>query len=220
MPKDLSKLNVGDKIEISKVEYPSDKYISQVLDILNDEEYIISGPIRRSVLIYIRENTIIEVMYFKKEIGKFVFKALVTEIWEKELYKLKIKRISDITKIQERKFFRLTVSLDVHTKYEIKNENEEIVIEEVCKTVDISGGGMKLLSNYNYKKDDRLLLTFTINDLELNLLGEVVRVSKINSGNFNYEIGLKFIGIESFQRDAIIKYIFEQQRELRKKGLM
>jgi len=218
--KDSSKLNVGDRIEISKVEYPSNRYVSQVLDVINDEEYIISGPIRRSTLIYMKENTVIEILYFKKEIGKFVFKALITGIWEKGLYKLRIKKISDIIKIQERNFFRLPISLEVHTKYEVKNKNEEIIIEETCKTGDISGGGMKLFSNYNYKKNAQLLLTFTINDLELNVLGEVVRASEIDSNDFKYEIGLKFIGIDNSQRDAIIRYIFEQQRELRKKGLI
>ncbi|WIV10877.1 PilZ domain-containing protein [Proteiniborus sp. MB09-C3] len=213
-------LKVGDKIEISKLEYPVNKYSSQILDILNDKEYIIGGPIRRSTIIHIRPNTIIEVSYYKEKIGKFIFKALVRDIWEKGIYKLRIERLNDIIKIQERNFFRLPISIKVQKKYEVKNEGEDKAIEEICRTGDISGGGLRLFSNFKHKKNDQLSLTLFIEDMEFNMQGEVVRVFESRSDDYKYEIGVKFKDIDSIQRDTIVKFIFEQQRELRKKGLI
>lgn len=215
-----SRLKIGDKIEISKIDSKTIKHSSQILDIINEKEYIISGPIRRSAIVNVMTNSILEISYYKEEKGKFAFKALVTEKSEKGIYKLKIVRLNDITRIQERNFFRLSVSLEIEKRFKMKDKNEEIVFEEMCRTSDISGGGVKFFSNFKHQKNDQLLLTLNIDNKELNILGEVVRVSESSGNDYNYEIGVKFINIDNLERDIIIKYIFEQQRELRKKGLI
>ncbi len=216
-----SELKIGDKIYISKVEYPANQHSSQILDILNDREYIIAGPIRRSTIIYIRPNTVIEVKYNKEKIGKFVFRALVKEVWEKGIYKLKIEILSDITKIQERSFFRLPISIQVEKEHNIEKEDNGAAEKEVCISGDISGGGMKFFSNFRHEKFERLRLNLTIKGIVISTIGEVVRVSefKSNDHKYKYEIGVKFVDIDNYSRDAIIKYIFEQQRELRKKRI-
>lgn len=220
MANDISQLNVGDKIQISRNNNSKIKHICQVLDILNDKEYIISGPIRRSTIIHVRTNSIIEVSYHKESTGKFVFKAIVTDKIEKGIYKLYIKRIGEINKIQERNYFRLNLELKAIKRFEIEESDEKIVLLETCKTKDISGGGLKLFSNYKHEIDDKLFLTIYIDNRELNLLGEVLRVSDSTSNEYKYELGVRFVNMHISERDIIVKFIFEQQRELRKKGLI
>lgn len=215
-----SQLEIGDKIKISRFDSKTIKHSSQILDILSENEYIISGPIRRSVNIHVIPNTILEICYYKEEIGKFVFKAIVTDKSEKGIYKLKIVRLNDISKIQERNFFRLPISLGVSKRFKVKDKDDEMIMEEMCRTSDISGGGVKISSNFKHQEKDQIMLSLNIDNKELNILGEVVRISESYSSDYNYEIGVKFININNSERDIIIKYIFEQQRELRKKGMI
>ena len=216
---DTAELKIGDKIFISKAEHPTNQYSSQILDIINEKKLIIGGPIRRSTIIHMRPNTVLDISYYKEKIGKFIFKAMITDVWEKRIYKLKIERISDITKIQDRNFFRLPVALKVEKEYSIKEDGDETSIKEVCMTGDISGGGVKLFSNFEHTKEDKLMLTLFIKNMEIITLGEVVRVSETKNIDYKYEIGVKFIAMDNFKRDMIIKYIFEQQREIRKKRI-
>lgn len=215
-----SQLKIGDKVNISRIDPSSKKHSSQILDILNEKEYIISGPIKRSTLVHIALNTILEISYFIEEKGKFSFKALVTDKNEKGIYKLRIERLSDIIRIQDRSFFRLPISMKAEKKFKVIDKNKEIVLEEICKVSDISGGGVKVLSNFKHQVKEQILLAIYIDNKELNLLGEVVRVSESLDKNYNFEIGIKFLNIDNSQRDTIVKFIFEQQRELRKKGLI
>lgn len=224
-----SELKVGDKIYIMKVEHQNNQYSSQILDILSENGYMISGPIRRSTIIHIRPNTVIEVGYYKEKIGKFVFIAIVKEVWEKGIYKLRIERLSDIIKIQERNFFRLPIALEVEKEYnaeQVYNTGNEVHGEtkkEICITGDISGGGLKLFSNIKHENNDKIRLRFLIEDMEIIAIGEVIRVSESKSRDYKhkykYEIGVKFVDINDHQRDAIVKHMFEQERELRKKRI-
>ncbi|SDY83825.1 c-di-GMP-binding flagellar brake protein YcgR, contains PilZNR and PilZ domains [Proteiniborus ethanoligenes] len=213
-------INVGDKIQISRIENSKINHSSQVLDILNEKEYVIAGPIRRSTIVHISINSIIEITYYKENKGKFVFKAIVTEKIEKGIYKLVIKRIGDIKRIQDRNYFRLELSLKVVKRFETKENGVNTILVETCKTKDISGGGVRLFSNYKHELHDKLFLTIYIDNKELDFLGEVVRVIDSSGNEYKYEIGVKFADVISTEREIIIKYIFEQQRELRKKGLI
>ncbi|MFA5523337.1 MAG: PilZ domain-containing protein [Tissierellales bacterium] len=216
---DSSELKIGDKIYISKAKYPLNQYSSQILDIINNKELIIGGPIRRSTLIYMRPGTVLDIIYYKEKVGKFFFKANITDVWEKGIYKLKIERIDDVIKIQDRNFFRLLVSLKVEKSYIISKDGQETYETEVCETRDISGGGVKLLTNFKHVKGDKLLLAICIKDMELTTLGEVIRVSEANGSDYKYEIGVKFDNIDNLTRDIIIKFIFEVQREDRRKRI-
>ncbi len=226
---DSSELKVGDKIYIKKAEHPTNQYSSQILDILSENEYIIAGPIRRSTIIIVRPNTVVEVGYYKEKLGKFVFKAEVKEVWEKGIYKIKIKRFNDIIKIQERNFYRFSMGLEVEKSYNPKqvydkeNEDYEEIERERCMTGDISGGGIKLFSNTEHKVNDKVQLKLRIKDMMIITIGEVVRVAESISNEhmrkYKYELGIKFIDIDDYQRDAIVKYIFEQEREFRKKRI-
>ncbi len=219
MNMDSSELKIGDKIYISKAKYPLNQYSSQILDIINNKELIIGGPIRRSTLIYMRPGTVLDIIYYKEKVGKFFFKANITDVWEKGIYKLKIERIDDVIKIQDRNFFRLLVSLKVEKSYIISKDGQETYETEVCETRDISGGGVKLLTNFKHVKGDKLLLAICIKDMELTTLGEVIRVSEANGSDYKYEIGVKFDNIDNLTRDIIIKFIFEVQREDRRKRI-
>ncbi|QIB26175.1 flagellar brake protein [Caloranaerobacter azorensis] len=212
---------IGDKIEIKRVNIEADdKYASQVLDIIDDDIYIISGPIQKSTLIPLHVGNLIEISYFREDKGRFVFKAKIIEREYKDVYKLKIERISCITKIQERNYYRLSVKLDVQKVYSLKIRDEEKEVIENCTAKDISGSGIRMFCNLKHSIGDLVKLQMPIGDFNITALGTVVRVQEIENGNFKFSLGVKFTDIKDEDRERLIKYIFEQQRKLRKKGLI
>lgn len=83
-----------------------------------------------------------------------------------------------------------------------------------AKQVDISGGGLKFLSNDEFKPGERLTLkTFlpTYGHV-LRIKCEVLRV--VPGGEGGYEIAVKYVDMDETTRDKIIRYVFARQRRL------
>jgi c-di-GMP-binding flagellar brake protein YcgR len=89
--------------------------------------------------------------------------------------------------------------------------------------VDISGGGARFLSDIPYEKHDQILFRFTLDidkrPREYSLIGKVIK-SDILEGEdqTRYEIRVQFVHINGKDRESIIRYIFEEQRKIRKKS--
>ncbi|WP_427338668.1 flagellar brake protein [Caloranaerobacter sp. DY30410] len=212
---------IGDKIEIREINTKTNnKYASQILDIIDDNIYIISGPIQKSALIPLHVGSLIEISYFREDKGRFIFKAKIIEREYKDIYKLKIEKISCITKLQERNYYRLSVKLDVQKVYNLKLDDEEKETIENCIAKDISGSGIRVFCNFKHSVGDLIKLHISIKDFSITALGTVVRVQEIENDKFKFSLGIKFIEIKDEDRERLIKYIFEQQRKLRKKGMI
>lgn len=214
-------LSIGNKIEIKRMARKDKKiYASQILDILKDDKYIISGPITKSTLVHLHAKEEIQVFYYKNNLGRFRFNAVVKDRETTDVYKLLIEKIGDIQKVQERDYFRLWHMIKTAKGHFLDNNVNNEFIEEVCTTVDISGGGLKLLSNFSHEIGDKLEIKIESNDFKVSCTGEVVRINKTNSLDYNHELGVKFTQISKEDRERIVKFIFNEQRKLRKKGLI
>ncbi|WP_026893831.1 flagellar brake protein [Clostridiisalibacter paucivorans] len=214
-----NRLGIGDKV-IIKVEGKETftKYSSQILDIIDDDTLVLSGPIRRNMIVPLHINSIIEVMYIKKNKGRFKFNAKVTDRALKRIYKLQIKKQGKIKKVQERDYYRLSFTKDLKKVFRPNNKKESI--EEECITEDISGNGLKIKSNYNHDIGDIILCEFDLDKKVYTIQCEIVRKDFIDLEEYKFSLGLKFKNISMEDREEIVKYIFEQQRKMRKKGLM
>ncbi len=210
-------LDVGSKIEITILNNEDEiSYPSQVLDIIKPKDLIISGPIKQNNLVFLHKNEDIRISYNVKNKGNYYFTAKILSRNYSSIYTLKVRRVSDIMKIQLRNHYRLLTTLSVYKKY-MSDEEENV---ETCETKDISGGGMKLYCNYKHKVGDELICSFKIGDYLIESKALVVRVEEIDSFNYKYSIGVSFLDMNDEDREVIIKYIFEKQRLLRLKGLI
>lgn len=217
MTKDSEELNVGDKIGITQTTLKSERnYSSQILDIVEDEIFIISGPISKNNLVMVHEGEKIKISYIIEDRGIYFFEAKVLKREYKDIYKLKINKTSKIEKHQQREFFRFKASIPVIKEFQI---NEEMLVER-SRTQDISGNGLKLYSNYYHDSGDIVSCKFKIDECEIVTDAKIVRVEEIDSFDYNYSLGLAFIDISEADRDKIIQYIFLQQRLLREKELI
>lgn len=213
-------LSIGMKLGIAKINDDKTSYPSQVLEIIEPDELIISGPMKKGQLVLLHEGEEIEVSYFVENRGRYSFTAKVISRDLKRIYTLRIKIISSIKKIQLRNYFRIPVTLELEKCYILtKSEDKEVLIEK-CEIKDISGGGMRLHCNYKHEIGDEIQWKFKIKDDLVEGKAKVVRIEEVDTFNYKYSIGVSFTDITEYNRDLIIKYIFEQQRILRLKGLI
>lgn len=97
--------------------------------------------------------------------------------------------------------------------YKLQNDNGEEVWKKGI-ILDLSGGGMKIKIEEKLSLRDRVTVNIFIAENEkVQIVGEVVRVEKSNTGE--YICGLKFKEISERTRDKIIQKVFEQMRKQR-----
>lgn len=214
-------LSLGHKINIKRIKSKANGvYPSQILDILDDEIIIVSGPLHKRDIVLLNKDEIVEVSYIIEDKGKYFFRAKVLDRDNSKIYRLKLKRISDVNRVQLRRFYRLEVDVPVKKEFVIEEDGKRRIIEENCRSQNISGGGIKLYSNYEHKIGDQVLCSFFINNHQIVATGKVVRIEEVDIFYYKYGIGVKFVELNEEDRDRIISFIFQKQRELRNKGLI
>lgn len=214
-------LDIGTKIKIRRVDDKEEVlYSSQVLDILDQDTLEISGPLKKRSMVLIHNTDTIEIYCNVQDKGYHFFKNEILSMKYFPVYSLNLRRTSDIEKIQLRKHYRLSTTLNLDKEHYIFKDNERVWIKETCEIKDISGGGMLLYSNTEHKKGDIILCSMKIRRTTINFKATIVRVTEIDSFNYTHSLGISFIDMDDGVREQIIKYIFEQQRILRVKGLI
>jgi len=108
-------------------------------------------------------------------------------------------------------------------KAKFKNENDIFVDETIVErvpfdTLDLSGGGIRVVTNNPYEIDEFVEGEFQISGKMVKFKGEVTRNEKNASNRF--EVGIRFIDLDSNTQSEIVAYVFEIERNLIKKGLI
>lgn len=217
----LDNLKIGTRIQLVK-SYDNREimYPSQILDNMDPNILVVSGPIKNNNIVFMHKGDLVKVVYNVKEKGMHYFNAKVISRNYSSIYTIKIKKVSEVKKIQLRRYFRLPYTIKVKKQFEFIDNGTAEILNEVCKTTNISGGGMELSCNYNHVLGDEIYCSFKINDSLINVRATIIRINEIDSFNFKYSLGVSFKDIEEGTREKIIKYIFEQERILRLKGLI
>jgi c-di-GMP-binding flagellar brake protein YcgR len=218
---DISKfLSIGTKIHILVMNNNNEsQYVSRVDNINEDGTIDVLIPISKRRIVYINEDTVLKVI-ITKEAAIYEFKAEI----ENKLFGvdplLRLKRTSDIQKIQRRNYFRLK-SLNTIKIRKIVNLKEAIFSEYFNATmVDISGGGLAFNSELELDINDLIEISVTLNSNTINLLGMVVRAERNEDNLKIIGYGINFEKITETERNIIMSFIFEEQRKLVKKGLI
>ncbi|WP_158281645.1 PilZ domain-containing protein [Sporanaerobacter acetigenes] len=221
MSLDKEELNIGERIEIIKQsQKKAQVYPSQILDIINDDIYIISGPIHKNTIVPLHIGDIIKIVYIKENKGRYMFKAEILSREDKLIYKLKIKKISEVYRLQQRQYYRFNINIPVTKYYNLKVGSETRTIEEKCISKDLSGNGIRIMCNFNHSVGDEIKCLLEINDMIISTSGEIVRVKKIDNLNYMYEVGINFINIKKEDREIIVRFIFREERKLIEKGMI
>lgn len=224
----FSNIKAGVKLELEIYNNLDERidniFISQFEWAVNDDVAYIAAPIVEGNIYPVRLGSIMNGFYINKD-DLYKFKAVVLDRTVRDnLAYLKIELKSDIEKLQRRQFFRFDYSVPIKFRV-VSSMNPEVnektpFIKSITR--DLSGGGLCILLEEKININEQLECELPVNnDRVVRFFGKVTRSSKRDpEEKYKFEIVVSFRKIEYKDREAVIGFIFEEQRKLRKKGLI
>ena len=114
--------------------------------------------------------------------------------------------------IDKRRYFRL--KSPIHIEFRPQGINGLFISAE---GKDVSGGGIRFLSNYPLELGQRLEMLVEVPIfpyLDVSVFGEVVRLEKLKNID-GCQVGVRFLDIDPIGRKRLFKYILDEQQPLR-----
>lgn len=210
-------INTRLEIEVDDDEFGG-RYFSRVMDI-NSKELRIMAVAVQGVSIQLRVNTPIYISYVGER-AMYGFRSIVKQRFHDVLAGYIVELPKDVDRIQRREYVRLEVQTSFRYRIFAEPGDSQPAPRPFEKSyiVDISGGGVRFFSEEVITVGTVLEMRLGIEGIERDIVvGRVVRCRERVEGG--YEIGVSFEAVSPATQDQIISWIFNKQRELRKKGL-
>jgi c-di-GMP-binding flagellar brake protein YcgR len=228
----VSELEIGTKLELERIKEDGTRaetlLVSEFEWFAAPGEAVIAAPILEGSIVPLHPGTLLNVFFIKRredDIQLYKFEARVAGRERSEnLHLLRIEMPGEIEKVQRRNYYRLNCSLQA--QYRIVDEINEVYNEDIPfkKTItnNISGGGVNLLLEDRIEAGKLVECeVFTSRNKKVRFFGKVVRYERNEvESKYRYEAGIAYVTIRSSDREAVVQFIFEEQRKLRKKGLI
>ncbi len=240
-------LQIGNKIDICSLEKEDRKkhdgkklpiLVSQLEEIDEDGELVIQMPMYKGKLVLLSLGSRYELMFYTKR-GLYRAVCQVTDRYKEDnFFMVKVMLRSNLTKFQRREYFRLECIIGMDA-YELQREEammlsganleQRISDPEIAQTlskaviVDISGGGIRFISEQKHAEGDYLAVHMTLSneniDKDIWVAVSIVSCRKAAQNMERYETRAEYIHMGNKLREIIIKYIFDEDRKIRKKDV-
>ncbi|MBQ6811532.1 MAG: flagellar brake protein [Agathobacter sp.] len=233
----LEVVRLGDKIDINFLHQNNGKtYKSSVCDIISDKELEITMPTDEGKIVVFQVGIECQ-FYFYTQKGLFTCDAVITGRARRDNFLVLMARVtSAMKKFQRRDYYRVNCLLDF-SYYKITDEvaalettedlfeeitNPDYIIQKMlARTRDLSGGGIRFNANEILKKGDKLLCVLHLQNDKMDrmfyLVSEVIDCNTIEQVRDKWVVRAKWIFKNLKDRDLIVRYVFEEDRKLRKK---
>ena len=228
----------GSKLELEAIDrvlqedgsYQKKKFDSKVVDIIDEDRLEILMPMEQTKLVLLPVNGEYDIHFFTSK-GLFQCFGKVTNRYKNgNLYLLEIELVSNLQKYQRREYYRYSCMLPI--SFRVLTDNERIAVESKryilfdelpmtkSEIVDISGGGLRFLSQKAVETGDLIYAQYGLSDgKEFKHVARVLGVKKLEGGQNDgqFELRCQFVNILNGEREQIIRYIFEEERKKRKR---
>ncbi|OQY07816.1 MAG: hypothetical protein B6I28_05315 [Fusobacteriia bacterium 4572_132] len=212
------KIQIGKKVDIVVLgdeKYP-DRYTSKIDDV--DEKTVCIGlPIKKGVVIPLRIGSKLKISMLEDD-AIYSFSGELKSRVRKPYPYFKMDYPKKISREQRRNYVR--VSLNLVVEVIIKGEEKDREFKAV--TLNLSGGGMYIISGVKIKREEEVYVKFRLPDgtESGNIKIEIRREEEMKEDNkVRYKYGMLFKNINLKISDAIVSYLFEVQRDRRRKGI-
>ena len=221
-------------------------YKSQVLDFISEDTLSILMPIEGAKVIPLTVGEKYSLCFYTKK-GLYQCKSVITDRGRIDnVYVLTVQITSQLEKYQRRQFYRLEYLLEIKYRIlsdmeisimnKLRNNNYENEAEQQSfinsldalqkdrlsgTILDISGGGARFVSEQNHERGN-ILEMFMEFDNSLGSKDFIIQALILSSNKMVnrqgfYEHRVQFRDISKEEREAIIKFIFEEERRQRKR---
>ncbi|MDY2590937.1 MAG: flagellar brake protein [Agathobacter sp.] len=241
-------INPGDKIDI-QLTYQLEKnklgetvdvkqYKSSVFDFVSDTEIEIAMPTEAGKVVLFQNGLRIRLIIYTKR-GLYECFGIVKNRCKKEnILSLIIEIKTSPQKFQRREFYRIECSIDMQY-YSISQEvaklettealfaeiqNFEYIDKEKKSIIqDISGGGIRFTSDEQLERDSFLLAIIRLTNEKIDntfyLVCKIISSNIIEHMQDKYTNRAKFIFKDIKDRETIVRYVFEEERRIRRKEI-
>ncbi|HEY3364734.1 MAG TPA: flagellar brake protein [Symbiobacteriaceae bacterium] len=125
-----------------------------------------------------------------------------------------------VERFQQRDFVRLEAVLNLsYTVRFVPGRAAPPTGTAFSRTRDISGNGAQILCPAYYPSGTQLDMSLNVGEYLVRVVGQVIRQFQ-PPGTREVWTGVRFVAIDERDRDVIIRYIFNEQRERRRKGFL
>lgn len=187
-----------------------ESFPSRIEDISKDH-IIIAYPFKNGYPVPLHTNETISLRFIQDQTPYACDVKVVTKLTA-PVALLKVTKPNKIIRIQKRNWVRLPYNTTV--KYKLAGY--EVDFMEVM-SIDISGGGLLLQTNHAIDINENLDIIITLENFTISTTSRVVRSFPADN---SYRIAIKFEKISEIERDKIVGFIFQKQREFIKKGIL
>ena len=226
-----------------------DTLSSKIIDIIDEITFKLTMPMNKAITIplEIGEESY---MYFYTACGMLGARTVVSErFFEGSIAVMVIKLITELEKSQRRQYYRIQCSINarIHIlteeekkdlrdfigKSKLVRENKNKYIDMIaegsnswkdCVVIDLSGGGVRYISDSELPKHELVILDIELktgeHTKEYFLLMNIISAARKSADSAKFEIRTKFVGLREASRDAIVRFVFEEERKnMRKESI-
>lgn len=209
-------------------------FSSIVYEIVSEDCLEIQMPIEKTKLILLPAGKEYELCFYA---GAVLYKcfARVEDRYKKgNIYLVLMELTSNLRKYQRREYYRFSCILEMLSR---NLEEQEIEVKTDGKgdaitlqpglplkrsvIVDISGGGLRFVSTERYEAGSLILCTYNLyisgQRQHYEVVGKVLAVKEMENKRGSFEHRVEYYNMDVKAREAIIKYIFEEERKNRNK---
>lgn len=214
----LRELTVAQKLYVARAG-EEEWYVSSLQD-MNDSGLYIAMPYLRGSALVLSPGEEVQVR-FTHESGVYMFTSRVLARKQETVPLYRIGYPTEVKRIQQRRFVRLPIMLDViYAPVPEKPAQQPVWVKG--RTADLSGGGLRLRVRELLPVGTLLTLKFYLpwekKPVELTLEGRVVRTEVTEGrepGEKLYFLGIEFVNITRRDQDEIVRFIFRKMAERR-----
>ncbi|MCR5721988.1 MAG: flagellar brake protein [Lachnospiraceae bacterium] len=229
----------GDKVELVSVDHlfakegePTKKYSTRVYSVLSDDRLEIMMPMEKAKLILLPVDGEYDLCFYTSQ-GLYQCYARIYDRYKSNnVYVLALELTSNLRKHQRREYYRFSCVLDMKSR-ELKPEETEslktfnpIIVPGLplrrSLICDISGGGMRFITDTVYPENAMIYCTFSLNlesgPKDYDIVAKVLTVREVPSRPGEHEHRVQYEGLDRDTREEIIKFIFDEERKLRRKA--
>ncbi|HOO28592.1 MAG TPA: flagellar brake protein, partial [Lachnospiraceae bacterium] len=200
-------------------------------DIVSEDQIKIAMPMEQGKIILLPVDGEYNICFYTTT-GLYQCLARVIDRYKSDnIFVLDMELTTDIRKYQRREYYRLNCVLDMKsreiTEKDVNGLSERVRFIDTDITfnngliVDISGGGVRFISKVCYPKNTNILFSFSLyvsgKLAEYKLIGKVLLSERLENREDEYEHRIQFVNIMNDDRESIIRYIFEEERKIRRR---
>ena len=230
----------GNKVELQSVRRiaNSDRnkeerkvYTTKVFDVLSDERIELLMPMEQTKLVLLPVDGEYDLCFYTENGLYQCYARVVDRYRDNNIYVLALDLTTNLRKFQRREYYRFSCALQMDSRELLKEEMSDVDAQTYelqpglplkrSVIVDISGGGLRFVSNMQYAVGSILLCKYSLmidsNPKEYSIIGKVLSAKQSENRPDVYEHRVQYLNVDADDREEIIKYIFNEERKSRRR---